>query len=708
MIIIILFVQCIFAADKTNAIQERSCMRSKQSLKLVIERIIIDEIAKNHKCIVFIFDSYYKKIIESVWSQGQLVTLGYVISIRHNETFFPSEKRIQPILTNSKEAGCDAYVILMANDLEVVKLLQYAEENRLINTRGDFLMLYDDRLFIPEMHYIWNRILNVLFVRRYESVNCRSGEPLRNEWFDIVTVNYPMNLKNSVTKHVDTWYKGRFRYGVKLFDEKTKNLHGKSLKVAIFDHIPAVTKHALTYSRNKSNPDSKALGIEYELMKIAEKSINFKALVYVPPDVKTERWGSLRDNDSYTGLLGEAVSRNAVFFLGDLHYTTEHLHVLDLSVPYHTECLTFLTPEALNDNSWKLLVLPFKLYTWIAVLFTLFAGGFIIHFFAIYYKNHVMLHKNHTIDNAAKNGALKELVAPKKSISKKAKFNQESRGLRIFMEIQNSIMYTYSMLMLVSLPRLPDAWFLRIFIGWWWLYSILVSVAYRASMTATLANPVQRVTIDTLSQLANSPIAVGSWGEGRKQFFLSSLDPNTQKIGTKFEVTTIEDEAISRVANGTFAYYENIYVLREARAKRQALEVKRRKSASKLNRTFKQDRNLHIMQECVINMPIALGLDKNSPLKPNVDRLVQRAIEAGLVQKWLNDVMEWAKNSEKPLDTNAPKALINLHKLYGALVALGIGYSLGFITLVYEILHWKYIVLKDSKYDKYYLDVFYK
>lgn len=70
--------------------------------------------------------------------------------------------------------------------------------------------------------------------------------------------------------------------------------------------------------------------------------------------------------------------------------------------------------------------------------------------------------------------------------------NKEMKGLYLFTGIQNSILCTYSMLFQVSLPSLPKPWAVRVFIGWWWIYSILVAVAYRASMTATLANPVAR------------------------------------------------------------------------------------------------------------------------------------------------------------------------------------------------------------------------
>lgn len=80
----------------------------------------------------------------------------------------------------------------------------------------------------------------------------------------------------------------------------------------------------------------------------------------MPLNIASDKWGKAGDNDSYTGLLGEAIAGNADFYLGDLHYTIHNLNYFDLSTPYNTECLTFLTPESLTDNSWKLLILPFR------------------------------------------------------------------------------------------------------------------------------------------------------------------------------------------------------------------------------------------------------------------------------------------------------------------------------------------------------------
>lgn len=83
-------------------------------------------------------------------------------------------------------------------------------------------------------------------------------------------------------------------------------------------------------------------------------------------------------------------------------------------------------------------------------------------------------------------------------------------------------------------------------------------------------------------------------------------------------------------------------------------------------------------------------------------------MEIGLVGKWLSDVMEWSKITESRQESDSGTALMDLPKLHAAFVALAIGYVFSSVALLAEILHWKYVVLKDPTYDKYHLDTFYK
>lgn len=262
------------------------------------------------------------------------------------------------------------------------------------------------------------------------------------------------------------------------------------------------------------------------------------------------------------------------------------------------------------------------------------------------------------------------------------------------------------MLLVVSLPKLPTGWSIRLLTGWYWLYCILLVVSYRASMTAILANPAPRVTIDTLKELADSKVTCGGWGSETKQFFQNSLDDIGKKIGEKFE--TIDDslKAANKVARGIYAYYDNKDYLKY-------LTVQRRNDfiASVDNNTTNEtgiidnERNLHIMSDCVVNIPISIGFHKNSPLKPLADLYIRKLVEVGLVEKWLNDAMYKIRSLEKKAEEI--KALMNLKKLYGAFVALAIGYFLSATCLIWELLHWKFIVKRDPNFDKYATNLYY-
>ncbi|XP_016906358.1 ionotropic receptor 21a isoform X1 [Apis cerana] len=682
MLLVTLFLQIILVSSKRVFYKLHQCENNEANLKSLAEEIV-EEIIEQTNCIIFITDSIYQNLIDIKNIKGSSNVSKYEILLRDNEQFSRPRRRIQRILVDGRTVDCNAYIMLISNGYLTAEFLQYTERKRLINTRGLFLLLYDLRLFQLNLYYLWKKIINVVFIRQYNAYKHRSGEISFKERIDLNTVYFPPRKRRlTATRYIDTWYQGKLRYGTNHFTEKTNNLQKKHLQIAVFEHIPAVTEKSKLYYNKQPNNIIQGLGIEFELIQIISKAMNFKPKYYIHQNIPLKQKDIEGSNQTDTGLISKAIEQNAAFYLGDLHYTLQNLNYLDLTIPYNIECLTFLTPESLTENSWKLLILPFKFYTWIALILTLILGSSVFYFLSLSYKKHISSYK-----------------------SQNTSIKNETKGLYLFTEIGNSILYTYSMLFQVSLPHLPSPWAVRILIGWWWIYSILVAVAYRASMTATLANPVARVTIDTLAQLAKSSMEVGGLNEESKNFFLKSSDLSSQEIGNKFIIIKHEDEAIEKVANGSFCYYENSYFLQYARVKRQIFEKEKKRNETANNISSKH--NLHIMEECIINMPIALGMEKNSPLKPKVDILIRRMIEIGLVQKWLNDVMEWPKIMEIRQEAESEKALVNLHKLQGAFFAIISGYLLAFMILIGEILYWKYIVLKDPKFDKYHLDIFY-
>lgn len=140
---------------------------------------------------------------------------------------------------------------------------------------------------------------------------------------------------------------------------------------------------------------------------------------------------------------------------------------------------------------------------WAAVVTCLIMCGFVFHCIA---RFHFHVNKIKYQCMKAQKELLKKQKIPVISLTNKQdlkytrmreqyelkKFEGQPEGLHLFGELVNSFLYTYSTLLLVSIPKLPTGWSLRMLTGWYWLYCTLVVVAFRASMTAILASPSPR------------------------------------------------------------------------------------------------------------------------------------------------------------------------------------------------------------------------
>jgi hypothetical protein len=116
--------------------------------------------------------------------------------------------------------------------------------HRVLDTRAKFILLHDHRLFHPSLHYLWKKIVNVIFLRQHGR-SVLMGHQITSSWYDISTVPFPSPIHNTFILHLlDTWHHGKFHSGADLFREKTSDLRGQQLKVVTFQHLPASIKMA--------------------------------------------------------------------------------------------------------------------------------------------------------------------------------------------------------------------------------------------------------------------------------------------------------------------------------------------------------------------------------------------------------------------------------------------------------------------------------
>lgn len=492
-----------------------------------VMRMVSDVIERTQPASVgFILDAIYERNVRSA-SLGDKVI--FTMSFKDSQSFEdePSEI-IQSMLMTMKEQKCKLYVILITNGIQLSAFLKYSDYHRLINTRASIIMLHDNRLFVADLHYIWKRLVNVMFIRKCDTKH--------GAWYEMSTVPFPARIDDLfLSRVVNFWSPANgYRWKKRIhFDVKTsRDLNGVKLNVAVLEHTPTVFKQV----QNNSG-SFEYFGLEIDLINTLSSAMNFSAEFYEPSDAQTEKWGQKNAAGNFSGLLGEMDEARADIALGDLHYTMLHLEVMDLSIPYNTECLTFITPEVLSDNTWKTLLLPFSLGMWIGVLVSLFCIGIVFFTFSNVYM------------------FIKSKEQRKLNVAQPHKYFESD----FFDDFSASILYTYSMILVVSLPRLPLRWSVRVLTGWWWIYCVLVVVAYRASLTSILANPQPRVTIDTLDVLSKSWLKCGAWGEQNRDLFATSKDPAAQKIGAKLEhVDNVDDAVCFYISRMTREVYKSL------------------------------------------------------------------------------------------------------------------------------------------------------
>ncbi|XP_023210008.1 ionotropic receptor 93a-like isoform X2 [Centruroides sculpturatus] len=90
-----------------------------------------------------------------------------------------------------------------------------------------------------------------------------------------------------------------------------------------------------------------------------------------------------------------------------------------------------------------------------------------------------------------------------------------------------------------------------------------------------------------------------------------------------------------------------------------------------------------ISNDQFLTISVAFAVRKDFPLKKEVDRITSAAVESGLLIKWKKNIIDKLPKKEKDLNTIRP---LNLLDLQGGFILLFLGYAIGIVCLIIELI----------------------
>ncbi|XP_076031104.1 ionotropic receptor 21a-like [Oratosquilla oratoria] len=373
------------------------------------------------------------------------------------------------------------------------------------------------------------------------------------------------------------WKKGRFATKSDLFRYRFGDFRKAVIALASWcDDFPFI------YLAGEGCKGSSLQALDY----IGEV-LNFSYIVQVEP--QDLNWGDF-ENGNWTGMMGDLMFHNKQLAINYFYITPERGRDFDFTFPYEAEGFGFMLRLPPPLPQWKSLLYPFSSVIWGLVVATVVFVGIM---FAGLYKlqNH---HQKDSTDATA-----------------------------LFLII-------FSSMVRQSVSNAPTSWaWMRVWLGPWWLASIIVSLAYTCNLIAFLTIPVYPERIETVSDLAKADVRITmqDYGNFVPRALLASNDESLKTLGEKLDLFGY---GVGYVPGGRMVL-AGTHALIETKS-----YLFNQQIILNLSKTS------YIMKDEVYSGHLSWFLPKNTPYTDRISRSLQSLREGGILLKLYREHMEAA------------------------------------------------------------------
>ncbi|XP_053641790.2 ionotropic receptor 93a-like [Cherax quadricarinatus] len=238
--------------------------------------------------------------------------------------------------------------------------------------------------------------------------------------------------------------------------------------------------------------------------------------------------------------------------------------------------------------------------------------------------------------------------------------------------------------------QLPESISGQLLLVTWLVFAFIVSNVYRGNLTAALTLPKYPPRPETLEQLIKvvDKVMMPTYGESFKKFFKQSDSVVYQTLADIMEVVPSAE-----------------YCLRQAVEKKEGCMDDYRYLQQLIADNFTLvdgSTKIYIGRERIMLAPGAWPIPHDAPYKPQLDILMIHINEAGLYEKWINDIILKAQDDSRKRqreeqekehemaaqstpETSENQAL-TLRHMQGPLMIVALGLSLSMIVFMTELM----------------------
>ena len=395
-----------------------------------------------------------------------------------------------------------------------------------------------------------------------------------------------------------------------LYVENRVQLRGQHLR------ITSTAASDTPYATVDPADPNRIVGIEAEMLQIISRAFGFRYTL-VQPASTDGLFGSRRPDGSWTGVIGMIVDGEADLAVGDISVTLERSSVVDYTYPFHIEPVSFfmLRPPALPR--WLVIAAPFDLTTWLLLLAALLAAGGALR----------LLGARPSCAAAIVWGSLVRQPVPLRPLT-----GSVSAG--------------------------------RLLLAAWLAFCLTLTICcYQTLLTSQLSVPQYPAPVDSLNQLARSPLRVKSAYKIAVSQYLETFrgtESVLARIPEKLSFFPIEGRVRRLQLEPETAYVEELALLRQAVAERPDSE------------------RYYISRARFYQTGLAWPVRAGACFRPVLDRAVLRLLQSGLVQHWMDEDMHDA-------DDGAAARPLTANDLSAAFLALAAGAGLATVSFVLEL-----------------------